>query len=146
MGNEQNQTSEVTKKEDLYAGPRGTAVKILNRIERSDAYLDRLIDSEMRANEMNALDKGLMNEIVTGVVRCRAKVDWVLTGFFHGNFTKAETNIKNALRVALYQILFLDKVPHSAAVNEAVEFIKRLRRQKAAARVNVLLRNILRNL
>lgn len=146
MGNEQNQTSEVTKKEDLYAGPRGTAVKILNRIERSDAYLDRLIDSEMRANEMNELDKGLMNEIVTGVVRWRAKVDWVLTGFFHGNFTKAETNIKNALRVALYQILFLDKVPPSAAVNESVEFIKRLRGQKVADLVNAVLRNILRNL
>ncbi len=146
MGNEQDQTQEVKKKEDLYAGPRGTAVKILNRIERSDAYLDRLIDSELRANEMNELDKGLMNEIVTGVVRWRAKVDWVLTGFFHGNFTKAETNIKNALRVALYQILFLDKVPHSAAVNESVEFIKRLRGQKVADLVNAVLRNILRNL
>src|SRR3972149_3391566 len=137
MGNEQNQTSEVTKKEDLYAGPRGTAVKILNRIERSDAYLDRLIDSEMRANDMNELD--------TGVVRRRAKVDWVPTGFFHGNFTKAETNIKNALRVALYQILFLDKIPHSAAVNESVEFIKRLRGQKVGDLVNAILRNILRN-
>src|SRR3990170_6564797 len=145
MGNEQNQTSEVTKKEDLYAGPRGTAVKILNRIERSDAYLDRLIDSEMRANEMNELDKGLMNEIVTGVIRWQMKLDWVLTGFFHGNFTKAETNIKNALRVALYQILFLDKIPHSAAVNESVEFIKRLRGQKVGDLVNAILRNILRN-
>ncbi|HVN48129.1 MAG TPA: 16S rRNA (cytosine(967)-C(5))-methyltransferase RsmB, partial [Bacteroidota bacterium] len=53
-------------KERIYAGPRGTAVKILNRIERSDAYLDRLLEAEMRADEMNELDKGLMNEIVTG--------------------------------------------------------------------------------
>jgi len=133
-------------KADLYSGPRGTAIKILNRIERSDAYLDRLIDSELRANDMNELDKALMNEIVTGVIRWRSKVDWVLTGFFHGNFTKAETNIKNALRVALYQILFLDKVPQSAAVNESVEFIKRLRGQKVADLVNAVLRNILRNL
>lgn len=143
---DQQQTVEPAKKEDLYSGPRGTAVKILNRIERSDAYLDRLIDSELHSNEMNDLDKGLMNEIVTGVIRWRAKVDWVLTGFFHGNFTKAETNIKNALRVALYQILFLDKVPPSAAVNEGVEFIKRLRGQKVADLVNAVLRNILRNL
>jgi 16S rRNA (cytosine967-C5)-methyltransferase len=100
----------------------------------------------MRNTEMNELDKGLMNEIVTGVVRWQMKIDWVLTGFFHGNFTKAETNIKNALRVALYQILFLDKVPHSAAVNESVEFIKRLRGQKVADLVNGVLRNILRNL
>jgi 16S rRNA (cytosine967-C5)-methyltransferase len=131
---------------NLYAGPRGTSVKILNRVERSDAYLDRLLDAELRSEDMNELDKGLMNEIVTGVIRWRMKLDWVLTGFFHGNFTKAETNIKNALRVALYQIQFLDRIPHSAAVNEAVEFIKRLRGQKVADLVNAVLRNIIRNL
>lgn len=147
MMNEVNKPVEQQPAPDsLYAGPRGTAVKILNRVERSDAYLDRLMDAEMRSTEMNELDKALMNEIVTGVIRWKMKLDWVLTGFFHGNFTKAETNIKNALRVALYQILFLDKVPHSAAVNEAVEFIKRIRGQKAADLVNAVLRNILRNL
>jgi 16S rRNA (cytosine967-C5)-methyltransferase len=129
-----------------YAGPRGTAVKILNRIERSDSYLDKLLDAELGSDDMNELDKGLMNEIVTGVIRWKMKLDWVLTGFFHGNFTKAETNIKNALRVALYQIQFLDRVPHSAAVNEAVEFTKRLRGQKAADLVNAILRNIIRNI
>jgi 16S rRNA (cytosine967-C5)-methyltransferase len=138
-------TIEQTR-ERIFAGPRGTAIKILNRVERSDAYLDRLIEAEMRSDEMNELDKGLMNEIVTGVVRWKMKLDWVLTGFFHGNFTKAETNIKNALRVALYQIQYLDRVPHPAAVNEAVEFIKRLRGQKAADLVNAVLRNIIRNL
>lgn len=137
---------EPPPQERLYAGPRGTAVKILNRVERSDAYLDKMLDAELRSDEMNELDKGLMNEIVTGVVRWQMKLDWVLTGFFHGNFTKAETNIKNALRVALYQILFLDKVPHSAAVNEGVEFIKRLRGQKVGDLVNAVLRNIIRNL
>jgi 16S rRNA (cytosine967-C5)-methyltransferase len=146
--NEEQKASktESQPQERLYAGPRGTAVKILNRIDRSDAYLDKLLDAELRSNEMNELDKGLMNEIVTGVVRWQMKLDWVLTGFFHGNFTKAETNIKNALRVALYQILFLDKVPQSASVNEGVEFIKRLRGQKVADLVNAVLRNIIRNL
>jgi 16S rRNA (cytosine967-C5)-methyltransferase len=132
--------------ESIYAGPRGTAVKILNRVERSDAYLDKLLDAELSSDAMNELDKSLMNEIVTGVIRWKMKLDWVLTGFFHGNFTKAETNIKNALRVALYQIQFLDRVPHSAAVNEAVEFIKRLRGQKIGDLVNAVLRNILRNI
>ncbi len=130
----------------LYSGPRGTAVKILNRVERSDAYLDKLLDAELSSDVMNELDKGLMNEIVTGVIRWKMKLDWVLTGFFHGNFTKAETNIKNALRVALYQIQFLDRIPHPAAVNEAVEFVKQLRGQKAADLVNAVLRNILRNI
>lgn len=131
--------------ENLYAGPRGTAIKILNRIERSDSYLDRLMDAELRSTEMNELDRSLMAEIVTGVIRWRNRLDWILTGFFHGNFTKAETNIRNTLRVAAYQIMFLDRVPHSAAVNEAVEFIKRIRGQKVADLVNAVLRNIVRN-
>ena len=138
--------AEPLQREHPYAGARGVAVKILNRVERTDAYLDRLVDAEMRSDEMNELDKGLMHEIVTGVLRWKMKLDWVLTGFFHGNFTKAETNVRNCLRVALYQLLFLDRVPHSAAVNEAVEFMKRLRGQKMADLVNAVLRNIIRNL
>ena len=145
---QQNQAQAQSQLQQIsvYAGPRGTAVKILNRIERSDAYLDKLLDAELRSDDMNEFDKGLMNEIVTGVIRWKMKLDWVLTGFFHGNFTKAETNIKNALRVALYQIQFLDRVPHSAVVNEAVEFTKHLRGQKAADLVNAILRNIIRNI
>ena len=143
---ENTEQQDQAQSTNVYAGPRGTAVKILNRIERSDSYLDKLLDAELGSDDMNELDKGLMNEIVTGVIRWKMKLDWVLTGFFHGNFTKAETNIKNALRVALYQIQFLDRVPHSAAVNEAVEFTKRLRGQKAADLVNAILRNIIRNI
>lgn len=130
----------------LYGGARGTAVKLLNRIERSDSYLDKVLDVELKSGELGDLDKGLLTELVHGVLRWQAKLDWVLNGFSHGNFAKAEINIKNALRVALYQIMFLDRVPHAAAVNEAVEFVKRIRGEKPAGLVNAVLRNILRNL
>ena len=130
----------------LYAGPRGTAVKILNRIERTDSYLDKLLDSELRSNELSDPDKGLLSEMVHGVMRWQGRLDWVLNGFTHGNFSKSEINIKNALRVALYQILFLTHVPQYAAVNEAVEFIKRIRGEKLANFVNAVLRNIIRSI
>jgi 16S rRNA (cytosine967-C5)-methyltransferase len=130
----------------LFGGVRGSAVKILNRVERTDAYLDKLIDADLRSETINDLDKALLTEIVHGVLRWQMKLDWVLNGFFHGNFTKAESTVKNALRAALYQIMFLDKVPHHAAVNEAVEFVKRIRGEKAANLVNGVLRNIIRNL
>ncbi len=136
-----------TKEEQkqLFGGVRGTAVKILNRVERTDSYLDKLIDAELRSNEFNDFDKALLNEIIHGVLRWQSKLDWVLNGFFHGNFSKAEVTVRNTLRTALYQILFLDKVPDHAAVNEAVEFIKRIRGEKAAGLVNGVLRNIIRN-
>jgi 16S rRNA (cytosine967-C5)-methyltransferase len=131
---------------NLYAGARNLAVKILNRVERTDSYLDKVLDAELKSAEISDLDKGLLTEIVNGVLRWQHRLDWVLNGFSHGNFSKAEINVKNAMRVALYQIMFLDKVPHSAAVNEAVEFVKRIRGDRPAGLVNAVLRNIIRNL
>ena len=133
-------------RKNLYSGPRGTAVKILNRVERTDSYLDKLLDIELKAQDLSDVDKGLLNEIVHGVLRWQNRLDWVLNGFSHGNFAKSEINIKNTLRVALYQILFLDRIPHAAAVNEGVEFIKRIRGEKPAGLVNAVLRNIIRNI
>ena len=136
----------ATEWKSFYSGPRGTAVKILNRVERTDSYLDKVLDSELRSGELSDPDKGLLNEIVHGVLRWQNKLDWVLNGFSHGNFSKSEINVKNTLRVALYQILFLERIPHSAAVNEGVEFIKRIRGDKPAGLVNAVLRNIIRNI
>ncbi len=130
----------------IYAGPRGTAIKILNRVERTDSYLDKLLDAELRATDIADVDKSLLAEIVHGVMRWQGRLDWILNGFTHGNFSKSEINVKNALRVSLYQILFLTHVPHYAAVNEAVEFIKKIRGAKLADFVNAVLRNIIRTL
>lgn len=142
-----NQTPQERRPQlNLYAGVRGTAVKILNRVERTDSYLDKLLDLELKSPDLNDLDKGLLTEIVHGVLRWQNKLDWVLNGFSHGSFSKSEINIKNTLRVALYQILFLERVPHPAAVNEGVEFIKRIRGDKPAGLVNAVLRNIIRNI
>jgi 16S rRNA (cytosine967-C5)-methyltransferase len=129
---------------DLYEGVRGLAVKILNRIERTDAYLEKLLDHEMRNSELNGPDKALLYEIVHGVTRWMGRLDWILNGFYKGQFSKAIPNLKNGLRVALYQILFLDRIPDHAAVNEAVEFVKRLQGQKPADLTNAVLRNIIR--
>ncbi len=130
----------------LYSGPRGTAVKVLNRVERTDSYLDKVLDAELRSGELNDPDKGLLTELVHGVLRWQNRLDWVLNGFSHGNFAKSEINVKNTLRVSLYQILFLERIPHAAAVNEGVEFIKRIRGDKPAGLVNAVLRNIIRNM
>lgn len=130
---------------DLYQGVRGLAIKILNRIDRTDAYLERMLDNEMKSTELSGPDKALLYEIVHGVVRWQGRLDWILNGFYKGTFSKAIPNLKNALRVALYQILFLDRVPDYAAVNEVVEFVKRLQGQKPADLVNAVLRNIIRS-
>lgn len=130
----------------IFNNARALAVKILVRCERSDAYLDKLIDFEIKNNDLNDLDKALLNELAHGVIRWMRRLDWFLNGFYRGQYEKCLSDVKNAMRVALYQILFLNKIPFSAAVNEAVEFIKKLRGDKHAGVVNGLLRTIIRTL
>lgn len=129
----------------LYGGARGAAIRVLSRIDQSDSYLDKLLDKELNESEFNAMDKALLNEIVHGVTRWQAKLDWILTGFYHGEFAKCIIPVKNAMRIALYQILFLDRIPPFAAVNESVEIIKRIKGERSASVVNAVLRNILHN-
>jgi len=131
--------------EDLRPSVRFQAVKILNRYERSSAYIDKLLANTFRQYEYSKQDRSLLTEIVYGCVRWRAKLDWVLTGFFHGDFNKCINPVKNTMRVGLYQILFLDRIPDHAAINESVEITKRLQSQKTAGLVNGVLRNIARN-
>ncbi len=147
IADEQTNNLTVTARpvKDLYAGIRGTAIKILIRVERTDSYLEKLLDYELRFLEISVQDRALLYEIVHGVIRWQGRLDWILSGFYKGQFSKAIPILKNALRVALYQILFLDKVPEYAAVNEAVEFVKRLHGQKSADISNAILRNIIRN-
>jgi len=135
---------ERPKGDTIYSDARSISVKILTRVERTDAYLEKLIDFEIKAENLNDYDKSLMNEICHGVIRWMRRLDWFLNGFYRGNWEKCTPEIKNTLRVALYQILFLNKIPDFAAVNEAVEFVKKISTQKHADVVNGLLRTIIR--
>jgi len=130
----------------LYQGARGAAIRILSRFERSDSYLDKLLEHELRTGGLSHQDKALLTELVNGVTRWLAKLDWVLTGFYHGEFEKCMTPVKNAMRIALYQVMFLNKIPPAAAINESVEIIKRIKGDKSAGIVNAVLRNITRNI
>ena len=130
----------------LYHGARGLAVKVLTRVDRSDSWLDKLLDNVLAEEQLDVRDKRLLRELASGVMRHRERLDWVLTGFYHGEFQKCIPTVKNAMRVALYQLLFLDRVPHSAAVNESVEIVKRLKGKRSAGIVNGVLRNVIRKL
>ncbi len=126
-------------------GAREAAVRILNRVEESDSYLDKLLEHELRSGQLNKSDKALLTELTNGVQRWRARLDWILAARYRGAYHKCQIPIKNALRIALYQIMMLDKIPQSAAVNESVEIIKRSMGIRPANLVNAVLRAAIAN-
>ncbi len=149
--NNTSDESKVTKNteevfDEFMNSVRATAIKILNRFERSDSYLEKLLDKAIKERNFNDLDRALLTELVYGVIRWKAKLDYVLVGFYFGDYLKCLNVVKNAMRIALYQIMFLDRIPLYAAVNESVEYVKRIQSEKTAGIVNAVLRNIARNI
>lgn len=125
---------------------RMLAVKILNRYERSDSYIDKLLSVALKNEKLIQQDKALLTELVNGVIRWRARLDWVLTGFYYGDFQKCLNLVKNAMRIALYQMTFLNRIPIPVAIYESVEIVKVVQGEKTAGIVNGVLRNIARNI
>ncbi len=119
-------------------GPRGTAHEILNRVE-GGAYADILLDSMLKG--MGRLDAALTTELVYGVLRWSIRLDWTIDSFSSIKTAKLERGVLNALRLGAYQLLFLTKVPASAAINESVNLIRGGGAKKAGF-VNAVLRKI----
>jgi 16S rRNA (cytosine967-C5)-methyltransferase len=125
--------------------PRAICLEILNRVEEADRHPDALLtDSFKRYRYLTSLDRAFLTELTYGVLRWRGRLDWVVRHFSKIPFEKIELGILNALRLGLYQILFLSRTPSSAAVNESVELAKRIRGKGGGGFVNAVLRSALR--
>lgn len=122
---------------------RELALKIVYQINEEGAYANLALDQALfSCDGLDPRDKGLITEIVYGSVKQRGRLDYVLNQFASTKVKKMDRWTRNILRTALYQILYLDKVPDSAAVNEAVKLAKRYGHVDKF--VNAVLRNILR--
>src|SRR3989304_3240414 len=103
-------------------GARAAAFRVLNRVEATDAYADIALEAELRG--MGAQEAGLSTELVYGVLRWRMRLDFTIGLFSSIRTEKLEHRVLNALRLGAYQLLFLSKIPASAAINESVELVK----------------------
>lgn len=123
---------------------RGIAVEILNRIELTGAYAEPLLDAHLSGDDAPiGQDRGLITELVYGTLRNRNRLDWAISRIYSGNFESMETVVRNILRTGVYQLLYTDRIPPFAIVNEAVEIAGKTR-PAAAGLVNAVLRNIIR--
>jgi 16S rRNA (cytosine967-C5)-methyltransferase len=117
--------------------PRENALVILRRVEEG-AFADTSL--EQTRQDFDARDSAFILELVYGTLRNRALLDWILNRFSAQPVEKTDRWTRNILRLGAYQMLFLDKVPVSAAVNTSVELAKQY--GKKHGYVNALLRNL----
>lgn len=122
---------------------RKLAVKILNRVLNEGAYSNIILSKELNEAELNDKDKALLTEIVYGVLRRRKTLDIIIANFVK-DIKLMDKSILNILRVAIYQMNFLDKIPTYAACNEAVEEAKEISEDDSKL-VNGILRSFTKN-
>lgn len=118
---------------------RKIAVKVLNRVIGEGAYSNIVLSNELNSSELSDQDKSLTTEIVYGTLRRLKSIDMIICSFVR-DMSIMDKTILNILRVALYQMQYLDKVPSYAACNEAVELAKEIS-EKDSKLVNGILRN-----
>ncbi len=118
---------------------RKVAYEVLRRVEAEGAYASDVLHAELGAR-VKAEDAGLATELVMGVLRWRRLLDFLLERQLKKPVAKLDLPVALALRIGLYQLRFLERVPARAAVNESVELVKSARKTSAATLVNAVLR------
>ncbi|WMJ82096.1 16S rRNA (cytosine(967)-C(5))-methyltransferase RsmB [Clostridium sp. MB40-C1] len=125
---------------------REICADILYKVFNQNSYSNIVLKNELNKCDLNNNDKGLITEIVYGTIKYKYTIDIILNSFIKNGINKIDEYILNILRMSVYQIKYLDKIPNFAVVNEAVELTKKKKSIGASKLVNGVLRNYLRNL
>lgn len=123
------------------ANPRQVAYTLLSRIAKERSYADILLDRELTHGALQGPDRGLLTELVYGVLRRQGTLDYLVSQFSSVRIDRIERSVHILLRLGIYQLLYLDRIPASAAVNETVKLGKILA-PKATGFINAVLREI----
>ena len=126
---------------------REVALKVLYNIEVNKAYSNITLDEEINKN-MKILDNrdiGFISELTYGVITWKLTIDEIIKKYSNLRLKKISPWILNILRMGIYQIVFLNKVPKSAAVNESVNLAKRYGHKGSSNFVNAILRKVSKN-
>jgi 16S rRNA (cytosine967-C5)-methyltransferase len=121
--------------------PRDLALRVLNGLSRKPGFSASSLDNLFRSRPyLDERDRAFVSQLVQGSVRWQARLDWTIRQSSDIPLKKISLPVLHLLRMALYQILFLDRVPESAAVNEAVKQAKKRQPPYVVSFVNAVLR------
>ena len=124
---------------------REGALQVLYAVEVEGAYANLVLDQLLREASFNKLDRSFITELVYGTLRWRNTVDWILGQLMRSGLERLTPWIRNILRLGVYQLLFMDRIPVSAVCNEGTNLAKRYGHQGVAGLVNGVLRNVARH-
>ncbi len=121
---------------------RELALNVLQSLETGKQRSDQILHKLLQHSTLNRIDRALSTGLVNGVLRYRLQIDCIISHFYHHNYEKAAPVLKNILRLGVYQILFFNKVPDWAAVNECVKLARKYKGERLSKLVNGVLRKI----
>lgn len=121
---------------------RDIALDILIRVRKTASYANILLPKKLEASDLTAVDRGLATELTYGTLRNLGTINWALAQFSTRPLGELPAEALDILRLAAYQIIYLDRVPARAAIFEAVEQTKRRLHEGLAKYVNAVLRNL----
>jgi 16S rRNA (cytosine967-C5)-methyltransferase len=124
---------------------RKTSLYILNTLDKGHKTLDNILDDLLPKDTLlSRKDRTFVQALVFGVLRWRGRLDWIIDYFSKTRLDKIDPRVLNILRLGLFQIIYLDRIPASAAVNTSVEMVKSVAAPYVVRFANGLLRSAAR--
>jgi len=120
---------------------RDVALEVISRANKSGSYANLLLPKILEKNHLEPKDKALATQLAYGTLRNQGTLDWIIKQCAHSD-KKITPKVMDLLRLGAYQIYYLDRVPNSAAVNEAVEISKKHFPKQVSDFVNAILRKV----
>lgn len=124
---------------------RQNAMEILLNMQRNCAYSNLALDAKLNSSKTAGADSAFLTALVYGTLERLITIDYNLSLYLKQPLKKLKPEVITALRIGTYQILFMDKVPERAAVNESVKLVKNNKSAFASGFVNAVLRNVAKN-
>jgi len=123
---------------------RHLAFSILMKTESEGAYSNIEINKSFAASDIDARSRAFVTNIVYGVLQNKIRLDYIIGKFSKIPMRKITDDVKTILRMGLYQLIFMDKVPEYAVVNESIKLVRKCRKSSSAGFVNAILRGYIR--
>lgn len=127
------------------ANPRQIAYMALIKIEKDEAFSNLALDAVLSKSQLDTRDKSFVSNLFYGVIERQITIDYNLSLYLSKPIKKLKSDVLTIMRMGAYQILFMDKVPSSAAVNESVKLAKKNGIAYSTGLINAVLRKVSSN-